>query len=156
MPGTKSPTTQWTAPCTRFWWVFWLKVHLHSHTGIFVLMLRTTLTISQIHCRDFPNGNIPQLEDMKRPGVQFLLFGYHDLLMTTMSSTVVYPERSGMYTKWIRAMKVRELWLSLLLLVFRRVCDDQCWRIGGQAGALERHDSRCGWGKMAGLYSVKP
>ncbi|CAO3674627.1 unnamed protein product [Umbelopsis ramanniana] len=56
-----------------------------------------TLHTVLIHCRNFPNGTIPQLEDMKRPGVQFLLFGYHDLLMTTMSSTVVYPERSGGY-----------------------------------------------------------
>lgn len=38
---------------------------------------------------------------MKRRGIHFLLFGYYDLLMTTMSGTVVFPEGSGMYTKWV-------------------------------------------------------
>ncbi|KAI8576466.1 hypothetical protein K450DRAFT_283447 [Umbelopsis ramanniana AG] len=50
-----------------------------------------------IHCRDFPNGTIRRLEMMKRLGVQFLLFGYPDLIVTAMPSTEVFPERSGGY-----------------------------------------------------------
>ncbi|KAG2175337.1 hypothetical protein INT44_007825 [Umbelopsis vinacea] len=50
-----------------------------------------------IHCRNFPNGTIPQLEMMKRPGIQFLLFGYLDLTVTSMPNAEVFPERSGGY-----------------------------------------------------------
>jgi hypothetical protein len=39
-----------------------------------------------------------QLEDMKRPGVRFLLIGHAELKMSSSPVEEVFPERSGMYS----------------------------------------------------------
>jgi len=57
----------------------------------------TSLHTVLIHYRDFPHVAIPHLEDMKRPGVHFLLYGYADLKMSRGADEEVFPEQSGGY-----------------------------------------------------------